>query len=775
MCTITLYGVTDPVGSFEARFTWFSIMKRIDTENAAVDMVLAKDVVQASGACLLPSGTKLTERLCAVLQAHNVESVQIHDENDKLESEAPNPPVTAASIAPEPETITPVSEDSQPEPSPVAPLIEIAVAGDAMSASIIVSSQGSPEAIITEDAIATELSRGAITFGLVENVVSEVVEKWNRTRTKVCREKAACGIPPTPGKPDTLEISAKHIATVKELKSVQKAQFCWEIADCVRRIGYVRHGAMIGRCRKGTPGAAGTDVRGTTVSPGEPPAPALKLDPSITVSPNGDTLIAATSGLLSCVDGSATIVQVSPDSTIDIVIANDKLSAALIVHPAFANGHVPELEEILDLIGKKGIVRGVNHQLLKKICHECSKGKYRTEATTFAQGTPPADGIDGSVEFLFETQTVFRPPSDAKDSIDYKNVSLIQSASKEQVLARLRPAQPGTTGKDVLGAIIPCRDGTPAQLPAGTNTQVSASNPSELVAATEGIVRINSRQLVEVSECYTVEGDVDFHTGNITYDKSVSIKGDVKAGFNVTCGGDLDVYGTIEDSQISVGGNVLCRMGFVGHQHGTIDAKGDVSVGFIYNQTIRANGSVVVAKEAISSRIRSHADIHLDGQSHSAVGGSLIARNSITAHTVGSENGVRTELTVGVDYEAEERLAEISHELQQTQENLLKVKTAITVLERKKGVHHSYDSKTQALHDRLENALKQYETMEVRFHKAHDHWLKARTVLDTAFVAVTNTTMPGTSITIGVRRFQVTTTMEGPSRFHVSDNEIIPG
>ena len=92
------------------------------------------------------------------------------------------------------------------------------------------------------------------------------------------------------------------------------------------------------------------------------------------------------------------------------------------------------------------------------------------------------------------------------------------------------------------------------------------------MSATDGFVRyVNST--IEVSEGLVIAGDVDFSTGHIKYGKNVVISGDIKSGFNVECVGDLQVNGTIEDSKVTIGGNLLCRMGFVGQGKGLIDAK----------------------------------------------------------------------------------------------------------------------------------------------------------------------------------------------------------
>ena len=131
--------------------------------------------------------------------------------------------------------------------------------------------------------------------------------------------------------------------------------------------------------------------------------------------------------------------------------------------------------------------------------------------------------------------------------------------------------------------------------------------------------------------------------------------------------------GTIEDAEIIVGGNVICKLGFVGQGIGVIDAKGDVNLAFTKNQTVKSRQNVVIAKEALNCNVYARKTISVHGNPLSIVGGKMVARDSITVYSVGNISGVKTVLEVGVDFSLLEELEKTDRQLTDMNDNKRKL------------------------------------------------------------------------------------------------------
>ena len=147
----------------------------------------------------------------------------------------------------------------------------------------------------------------------------------------------------------------------------------------------------------------------------------------------------------------------------------------------------------------------------------------------------------------------------------------------------------------------------------------------------------------------SVEKDVDFGVGNITSKGTIVVRGNVRSGFVLDAVGDVEVWGTVEDSFIKSKGSVLIRGGFVGSGKGKIEAEGDVTVGFARNQTIVAN-NVTVLREAVDCTIYAKNIVKAGGDKISIEGGITTAGTLIEVEALGSKNEVYTDVEAGIDY-----------------------------------------------------------------------------------------------------------------------------
>jgi len=280
----------------------------------------------------------------------------------------------------------------------------------------------------------------------------------------------------------------------------------------------------------------------------------------------------------------------------------------------------------------------------------------------------PINGEDARIEYIVDPNIKFKPPEEG-GNIDFKNLNLIKPVKKGQPLARKHTAGLGAPGIDLYGQPCAASEGADRDLPAGLNTEISKTDPLVLAASVSGFLQ-QKDGLIGVNECFVVEGSVDYSTGNITYDQSAMIKGDVADGFSLNVGGSLEVIGGVGESKLVIGGDVLIKKGFVGTGHGLITAKGCVTIGFASNQTLRAHGDVLLEKESFNCQIFSRKSISVYGP---LVGGQAMACNEILCRVAGNELGTKTELEAGMDYILHENRLLLEDKIKELTAHLAKI------------------------------------------------------------------------------------------------------
>ena len=335
-----------------------------------------------------------------------------------------------------------------------------------------------------------------------------------------------------------------------------------------------------------------------------------------------------------------------------IKVSDDHMKVYLTVKPFVQKDIDINLNDVLQILQLKNISFRINEEAIKNTLDKVKQEEFSMENVLIAEGTQAINGEDGRLEYLFNVDDKIKPHEDTHGKVDFHDLSIVENVGKEQPLVKLIDSTPGTPGKNVYGKMINPVHGKPCVLPIGENTKVSDKDSKLLVSCIEGNVRYFD-EVVSVKSCYLVEKDVDFGVGNITSKGTIIVHGDVKSGFVLEAGGEVEVWGTVEDSVIKSKGNVLVRGGFIGSGKGKIEADGDVTIGFARNQTIVA-ANVIILREAVGCTIYAKNTVKVHGDKISIEGGITTAGAMIEVESLGSNNEVHTDVEVGTNYAAQQ-------------------------------------------------------------------------------------------------------------------------
>src|SRR3972149_6246483 len=337
-----------------------------------------------------------------------------------------------------------------------------------------------------------------------------------------------------------------------------------------------------------------------------------------------------------------------------IKISDDHMKVYLTVKP-FAQKDIDiNLNDVLQTLQSRSISFGIKEDVIKTTLDEVRQKNSSVENMLIGEGDHAIQGEDGRLEFLFNVDKKIKPQEGDHGKVDFHEVSMVENVEKEQPLVKLIDSTPGTPGKNVYGKMVTPVHGKSCVLPIGENTKVSNKDTKLLVSCIDGIVKY-AGDVVSVKSCYAVEKDVDFSTGNITSKGTVVVKGNVRSGFILDAVGDVEVWGTVEDSMIKSKGNVLIKGGFIGSGKGKIEAEGDVTMGFARNQTIVAT-NVIILREAVGCTIYAKNAVKVSGDKISIEGGIATAGAMIEVESLGSNNEVHTDVEVGTNYAAQQSL-----------------------------------------------------------------------------------------------------------------------
>ncbi|KRC84889.1 hypothetical protein D3C87_726630 [compost metagenome] len=407
---------------------------------------------------------------------------------------------------------------------------------------------------------------------------------------------------------------------------------------------------------------------------GDTDAPILNAD-----LPNWDTLVAAavaqgwaaealdSHAILTFIDLCRTAAEPvqSPvgkvvDGAFEIELNATRMAATLTLHPP-KGGKPVALEAVRQALADQGIVHGVLDQALAE-----AVALGRAETILAAQGTPPTRGTPTRFESLLDRLKPRAEDIDELAQVDYRDLGSLLLVSPGTPLMRRIPPLPGVDGTNVLGEAV-----LPDELPDTpfskelSGVAVDPEDPLLLRAAIAGTPTLITHG-VQVNPMVEVDA-VNLSTGNITFEGSLQVRGDISATMEVRVTGDVVVNGTIEAALVEAGGSVTVKGGIIGMAETLHDATatartahivcgGALRAKFIENAVISAGLDIDVEREIRQSSIAAGGSVNVgppNTQQSAITGGETRALLAIRAGTIGSPSGIPTLVQVGLDPHAD--------------------------------------------------------------------------------------------------------------------------
>lgn len=336
------------------------------------------------------------------------------------------------------------------------------------------------------------------------------------------------------------------------------------------------------------------------------------------------------------------------NGSVEIEIVGNAMTAYANIFPAQGGLAVTPAEVVLAL-RSNGVKHGIDEAAIAQAC-----GQNRACQIIAAVGTPSQNGRDASFEPLIPGTRDRAPRANEKGLIDFRDQGAIPMVEAGQELMRRIPATLGMDGTTVKGDPLTSMPGQNLSFAEPLLGVALSTNDSNLLVALfkgQPVLKGNGvcvEQVLQVAE-------VNMSSGNIDFDGSVEVTGEVLPGMKIRATGDIIVHSTVDGAELDADGNITIHGGIIAHAR--VRAKGSISAKFVESAHLHAGTVISIDDAVLQGELEAMNQIQVglkSPQKGLLAGGSARASMLIEAPILGSENSGLTNLMVGVNPQLED-------------------------------------------------------------------------------------------------------------------------
>jgi uncharacterized protein (DUF342 family) len=435
-------------------------------------------------------------------------------------------------------------------------------------------------------------------------------------------------------------------------------------------------------------------------------------------------------------------------------IDDDKMAAKLTLIPPYGGAPVA-LFQIQLALQEKGVVSGIMTDEIEAAL----KDGYAAERI-IAKGLPPVAGTNAQFQSLVPEIRERKPQIDARGFANYRDLGQLIVVKQGDSLMRRIPPSEGKKGQDITGQILMPQSGLDTPFASGLQgVELAPDDNSLLQAAITGQPKLVPNGVI-VEPTINLPR-VDISTGNMIFEGTINIKGDIKDGMKVQASGDVFVGGTVEAAEIEAGGNIVIKGGVIGHSefsehsgdpnevtavHPTIISKGSISVHFAENVCMEAGTDIIIEELSMHNHLTALNRVLVGksgGRKGHIIGGVTRASTLVKAAVIGSNAGFITKIKAGFNPYLQAQVDKLKIQIdanEKEQEDIKKIVAFISAHPEK----NKNDLLTKLFHTR-----EQLEIDCTQLHADHAHLLSEMTLAEHVQVIVEDSIHCGAEIQIG--------------------------
>lgn len=430
-------------------------------------------------------------------------------------------------------------------------------------------------------------------------------------------------------------------------------------------------------------------------------------------------------------------------------------------------------EKINQVLREKNIVSGILAQEI-----ETALAEGAAVGRVIAQGKKPVKGTDAAFENLVPEIKERRPQVDENGIADYRNLGELLFVKQGDALMRRTPGTAGENGQDIHGQVVLAKAGKDTPFaPALKGAMPDPADSNLLRAGITGQPVLMPPNGVMVEPTITLP-QVNLSTGNVTFDGTINVKGDVKSGMKIHVTGDVVVDGTVESAEIDAGGDVIIKGGVIGSGESRgapgnvlgakINCRGTLSARFLENVHAKAEIDILVEEFCMHSELVANNQVVVGKQGSKKGhirGGRICAANLVRAAVIGTPGGIQTKVQAGSSASIQERLEKTKSDLETNESEQESLEKLIAFFrlhpEKNKG----------GMMEKAQNTLNKLYAGMARLLEEQKSHKAALLLTEEARIIVEHSIQGGSEIQIGNKMWR-TSEERGPGVFLLKDGEL---
>ena len=428
-------------------------------------------------------------------------------------------------------------------------------------------------------------------------------------------------------------------------------------------------------------------------------------------------------------------------SPLRIKVDEDELTASIVAVKAEVKKFLT-LEKMTELIRSHGIKFGYQNHVTEIL--ELSAKNQSLIGAVVAHGNSPGTGLDPYLHITYLDNRVNDLPADNED-VDLRNMQINNILVPGDIIAEMR-YKDGVPGKNVFGEVMHARvEGETKKLRVGKNVELDSKGRA--VSKIHGMPLIVEGK-VDCNPVFIHNGDINLSSGNLEFEGSAEVRGNIEGGAVVSVAENLIVKGTIGSSKIRCKGNLHVKGGIVCADGGRIEVDGKLVADFIENSQILVQGDLIVNQSIINSTVIVGGKLQIKANRSGVIGGGNISvREKLITGNLGFNDGRKTIVRMGVDYIFErkvriqtERLSKVVNRFEIDNKNLEELK---------KGSGRLVDKTKLAQRNALQKRLDRMGKIKRKLERKINHYQEELS-WNKACIAIVNAELSQNSeVTIG--------------------------
>lgn len=517
----------------------------------------------------------------------------------------------------------------------------------------------------------------------------------------------------------------------------------------LNNLSHVKKNDKIAELNPYSEGKPGTDVYGIEIPGVHGNDPDIKIFEGIKI--NSKHLICLKDGVLGIARVEKTFflnVFDYEDSDYKITVSDDNMQAFLTINPSRGAGIGIQLDKIKNDLKEKGILTGINNELLENCVKEANNGKY-IKNIVIAKGIMPRHGSGSRLHFYYPVisgRTFYSGASENKK----------RKVNKGDLIAEIAGStSKPENGKDISGNDVPAREGLPIKFDINDSIKKESTEDGKIryYAAAQGEI-FYTGNLLEVKDSLVINSNISKQTGNINFTGSVQISGSVKSGLSIFSGGDIKIAGMVEGALLSSNGSIIIGGGVRGGNKAVLRSKQSIAAAFAEQSVLLAVGNVQLKTACLSCSLKCNNKLFMAPVNSRILGGSIKSKKGLEVFNIGSERGVQTQISFGQDYLVGDQIELEERELEKLKKKIYTFDHIMMKIE--KGEYDKKITLEQIRKEKLK-VLKLIETRGVRLlnlrEKFEEHFPSE--------IIIRGTLFPGTVFESHGRIFEVHSKQKG--------------